>query len=105
MSDGLNREALLAEYFRLTRETLPARATGEGWVVRNDHCFQRILLDHACAGPWRERLPGRGPAYARLSDAELAATVKLARRIDREGDALLRELNSQSLRWRGKGMG
>ena len=47
----------------------------------------------------------RGPVAPRgvhLDDERLAAAVALAERIDAEGDPLLRELDRQSLVWRGK---
>lgn len=96
------RDELIAEYFRLTREVLPARARGERWVVRHDHCFQRIVLDHLFGAPWREHLVARTPAYRQLGDEQLARACDLARRIDAEGDGLLREMNRASLAWRGK---
>lgn len=95
-------DALLAEYFRLTREVLPFRAGREGWVVRFDHCFQRIVLDHLFAAPWRDHLSAKTPAYRQLSAEQLQRAVALARRIEAEGDPLLRALNADSLKWRGK---
>lgn len=96
------RDELVAEYFRLTRDVLPERARAGRWVVRYDHCFQRIILDHLFGAPWRERLAAGAPAYKQLTDEQLARACDLARRIEREGDALLRELNRASLAWRGK---
>lgn len=98
----MTRDELTAEYFRLTRDVLPARGRVGKWVAEYDHCFQRILLDYVCGGPWRMMLTGRNPAHRQLSDEQLAAAVTLARRIEAEGDDLLRDLNRQSLRWRGK---
>ena len=43
-----------------------------------------------------------GPAFAALDDAQLARAVELAERVAAEGDPLLRELDAQSLAWRGK---
>lgn len=101
---GVNgtRDELLAEYFRLTRDVLPARARAGRWVVRYDHCFQRIILDHLFGASWRERLAAGAPAYKQLTDEQLVRACELARRIDAEGDTLLRELNRASLAWRGK---
>lgn len=96
------RESLNDEYFRLTRETLPERAVRERWVVCRDHCFQRILLDNVLGGAWRTRLTAKLPAYRQLSDTQMREAVSLARRIEAEGDSLLRVLNENSLRWRGK---
>lgn len=74
-------------------------------MVTADHCFGRILLDAAVGGCWYDVLDRRrsaGPAREQLTDTQLAYAVDLARRIAVEGDTLLRDLNDQSLRWRGK---
>ncbi len=92
------RDAALARYLELTRETLPARARAEGWVVREDHCFQRIVLDNTVGGRWYDAL--ERPAYRHLSDAQAATAAALAERIAAEGDPLLRVLNDRSLGWR-----
>ena len=97
-----DREALLARYRRLVLDELPRRARAERWVVRADHCFGRIVLDHAVGGRWYDVLDRRrSPAFAQLDDAGLRAAVALAERIEAEGDPLLRRLDEQSLRWRG----
>jgi hypothetical protein len=100
-----DRAALLTEYRRLVDDVLPERARREGWVVRADHCFGRILLDHAVGGCWYDVLDRRrsaGPAHRQLDDARLARAVDLGHAVERAGDPLLRRLNEQSLRWRGK---
>lgn len=101
----MDRDDLLAEYRRLVDDVLPQRARAEGWVVRADHCFGRILLDHAVGACWYDVLDRRrsaGPAFRQLDDAQLRAAVRMATDIERDGDPLLRRLNAQSLRWRGK---
>ncbi len=92
MPDALER------YLELTRDTLPRRARAEGWVVRDDHCFQRIVLDHVAEGCWYDAIPR--PAYRHLTPEQADTAAALAERIDREGDPLLRELNERSKRWR-----
>jgi hypothetical protein len=90
-------------YLELTRELLPARAADQRWVLRLDHCFMRVVLDHVFGGCWYDHLDRKaGPAYRQLTDAQLAAAVALAERIAAEGEPLLRRLNAQSLAWRGK---
>lgn len=79
---------------------MPAAAASRGWPVRLDHCFQRILLDHATGGVWYDAIPER-PAYRHAPDAVLARAVAtgeaaLAGRADLHG------LNRDSLRHRGK---
>lgn len=67
-----------------------------------DHCFQRIVLDHAVGAAWKTVLTGRKPAWRQASDADLAAAVGIAEAIAAGGDAVLRALDGQSLAWRGK---
>jgi hypothetical protein len=97
------RPELLARYRELVLSELPRRARDGRWVVTNDHCFGRIVLDHAVGGRWYDVLDRRrSPAFAQLSDAQLARAVALAERVLAEGDPLLRDLDAQSLAWRGK---
>ena len=99
----MDRAALLARYRALVLDELPRRARAERWVVTADHCFGRIVLDHAVGGRWYDVLDRRrSPAFAQLDDERLAAAVALAERIATEGDPLLRELDARSLAWRGK---
>jgi len=96
------RAELLARYRRLVLTELPRRGAAESWVVRADHCFGRIVLDHAVGGCWYDVLDRRrGPAFSQLDDDQLRRAVALAEQIDAEGDPTLRRLDDQSLRWRG----
>ncbi|RFU19408.1 hypothetical protein [Geodermatophilus marinus] len=100
---GPPREELLARYRALVLDELPRRARAGRWVVTADHCFGRIVLDHAVGGRWYDALDRRrSPAFTQLDDDRLAAAVALAERIAAEGDPLLRRLDAQSLAWRGK---
>ena len=100
----LDRAQLEAEWLHLTRKTLPARARERvDWPVRLDHCFQRILLDHATGGCWYDHIAGR-PAYRHCSPEVLTRAVALGRAVA-AGEADLDVLNRQSLAWRGKGRG
>ena len=52
-------------------------------MVTADHCFGRILLDHAVGGRWYDVLDRRrSPASAQLDDDQLAAAVALGERSD-----------------------
>ena len=99
----MTRDELLARYRELVLHDLPRRAVDGRWVVRADHCFGRIVLDHAVGGRWYDVLGrGRSPAFTQLDDGQLTAAVALAERMAVEGDPLVRTLDAQSLAWRGK---
>lgn len=98
----MDRDALLERYRALVRRELPERAGREGWVLRLDHCFGRVLLDAAVGRCWYEVLDRRRPAPPQLDDEQLATAVALGERLLVEGDPLLRSLDAQSLVWRGK---
>ena len=95
------KDTLIATYMHLTKEVLPsiARSDRTDWPVREDHCFQRIVLDHVCGGVWYEHL-GR-PAYKHLTNDQAERAVELCHDIA-GGQADLQRLNQQSLIWRGK---
>lgn len=92
---------LISRYMTLTKDVMPriARAPETKWPVRNDHCFQRIVLDAVCNGVWYEHL--ERPAFKNLNHDQAAQAVKLCEDIvsDRVD---LHALNNQSLIWRGK---
>ena len=96
-----NTRDLVNTYLHLTREVLPslARSNRQDWPVREDHCFQRIVLDTICDGVWYEHVVR--PAYKNLTNDEAQRAVDLCYEIA-EGHADLRQLNNQSLIWRGK---
>ena len=94
----MTRAALEARWLQLTRETLPALASVRGWPIRADHCFQRVLLDHATGGVWYDAIPRR-PAYRHASEDVLARAVALGEAVA-AGTAPLAPLNTRSLEWR-----
>jgi hypothetical protein len=95
------RGAQVARYLELTRRTLPdmARRSRPDWPVRDDHCFQRIVLDAVCGGCWYDHL--QRPAHRHLGAAQATRAVALCEAIV-QGTADLDALNRQSLAWRGK---
>ena len=60
------KDTLIATYMHLTKVVLPSMARSDltNWPVSEDHCFQRIILDHVCGGVWYEHLDR--PAYKTL---------------------------------------
>jgi hypothetical protein len=95
-----HRAALEADWLHLTRVELPALAASRGWPVRVDHCFQRILLDHAHDGRWYDHITAR-PAYAHATREALARAIATGHAAI-AGEIDLHALNRQSLCWRGK---
>ena len=95
----MDREKLVEDWFALTRETMPAQADERDWPVRFDHCFQRILLDNAVGGPWRDHIAA--PAWRNASVAQLSEAIKLGEAAV-AGEDDLAALNRRSLEWRGK---
>lgn len=91
--------AVVDHYLMLTRETLPQAARHRDWPVVNDHCFQRIILDHIAGGVWYDHIPK--PAYKNLTEDQAHRAVALAEDI-LTGDADLWALDAQSLIFRGK---
>ena len=96
-----NTRDLVDAYLHLTKEVLPslARTGRQDWPVREDHCFQRIVLDTICGGVWYEHLDR--PAYKNLTHDQAQRATNLCHEIA-EGHADLHQLNNQSLIWRGK---
>lgn len=92
---------LVSRYMLLTKETMPTltRTSHRHWPVRNEYCFQRIILDHVCGGVWYDRVPR--PAYRHLTRDQAAKAVALCETIMSVA-ADLNMLNHQSLAWRGK---
>lgn len=92
---------LASHYMVLTKQVMPqmARDPTINWPVRNDHCFQRIVLDNVCGGPWFDHLAR--PAYKNLSSDQAVRAIRLCEAII-AGHANLHDLNNKSLVWRGK---
>lgn len=97
-SEENDRGGLEAAWLDLTRRELPGLAVARGWPVSADHCFQRILLDHATGGVWYDAIAAR-PAYRHADQAVLAAAVALGQAVV-AGTADLSDLNRRSLAWR-----
>ena len=97
----MTHKELIQRYLTLTREVMPrmARTSGTCWPVRDDHCFQRIVLDHVCGGIWYDHL--ERPAYKHLDADQASRAVGLCEDII-AGHADLAALNNRSLAWRGK---
>ena len=94
-----HRRGMVERWFELTRQIMPHLADERSWPVRRDHCFQRILFDHATQRPWRDSIAA--PAWRNAPDAVLTAAIALGEAVV-AGEADLAALNHRSLQWRGK---
>ncbi|MER3432148.1 MAG: hypothetical protein C4288_01635 [Leptolyngbya sp. ERB_1_1] len=91
------------QYLELTNQVLPSLATSRNFPIRDNHCFQRIILDNIFSCCWYEVLERkRVPAYRQLTEAQLETAIALANRIIAEPDSYGQQLNQNSLNWRGK---
>jgi hypothetical protein len=80
----MHRYELQDRYLELTRAELPAKARLGRWVVTNDHCFMRILLDQLFQGCWYDHLDRRLVAYKQLPTNNCLPTIE--RGAARSGD-------------------
>ncbi|CAM3764829.1 hypothetical protein [Polynucleobacter brandtiae] len=63
LSEEKSHAIHIERYLHLTKNVMPilAKTTQTDWPVQNDHCFQRIVLDAICDGPWYDKIIR--PAY------------------------------------------
>jgi hypothetical protein len=92
-------EELRTRWLELTREVLPARAREEGWRLRFDHCFMRVVLDQVAQRRWDEVI--ERPAVRAMTASQLREAIRLAERLAAEGRQLLEAWDDESLAWRG----
>lgn len=92
---------LVEQYLHLTRSVMPALAqtSKRHWPVRNDHCFQRIVLDSIFGGVWYDHIAR--PANKHFNETQATQAVQLCDQIIAENTEL-NVLNQQSLAWRRK---
>ncbi|CAA9588306.1 hypothetical protein AVDCRST_MAG81-4384 [uncultured Synechococcales cyanobacterium] len=99
----MTKEALIQEYLRLTKTVLPQKARESRWILTQDHCFQRVILDSLFQDCWYYYLDK--PAYQHLTEIQLINAIFAANQILASGNEYLKSLNCQSLKWRGKASG
>lgn len=104
--DGDTSDELRDRWSHLYRSHLPALAKARDpvqrkWPVFLDHCFARIVLDNAIGvdRPWTEAV--KSPAVKNMTIEQLQDVVALGEKLA-TGEADLVELDTRSLRLRGK---
>lgn len=97
-------EGLRELYLNATAEVLPQLARENNWVIKFDHCFQRVVLDNIFEDVWYNHLEKSGsePAYRQLSRDQLVSALNLCRGMEKAGGEKVEELNRESLKFRGK---
>ena len=99
-----NRLQLEQSYLYLTQAHLPrlAQQSPNQWMIKEGHCFQRILLDHVFQSVWYDHIPPqKRPAYKQLNNQQLSKAIHMAYELSSENIPLLQKLQQQSLRFRG----
>ena len=97
-----HRYELQERYLELPRTEVPAKARLGGWVVNQDHCFMRIILDQLFQGCWYDFLDRRLVAYKQLSDEQLTQAIAMGEQLLSGDTTTLQRWNNESLAWRGK---
>ncbi|MAI33909.1 MAG: hypothetical protein L7W43_16210 [Rubripirellula sp.] len=99
-ANGLHRYELQDRYLELMRHSLPAMARRNGWRLKEDHCFMRVILDQLFQDCWYNHLDRRLTAYKQLNNDQLRRAIILGTAIE-NGDAVaLEKWNRESLHWR-----
>lgn len=90
---------LINHYLVLTKVIMPklANASHDNWPVSYDHCFQRIVLDAICEGPWYASIPS--PAHKHLNYEQSKQAIRICYDILASKKTLSR-LNKKSLSYR-----
>lgn len=99
-----HRLQLEQSYLFLTQEYLPhlAQQAPNKWVIKEGHCFQRVLLDHIFQAVWYDHiLQQKRPAYKQLNNQQLSNAILMAYELSLENISLLQKLQHQSLIYRG----
>ncbi|MEM8668086.1 MAG: hypothetical protein AAGG48_11250 [Planctomycetota bacterium] len=98
----LHRYELQDRYLELMRIELPGEARRKRWIITEDHCFMRIILDRLFGDCWYNHLDKRLTAYKQLNDAQLRECISMAQQILNGDIDSLAVWNRESLRWRSK---
>ena len=94
---------LQQEYLFLTNEVIPEQAQRAHWPVWENHCLQRILLDHLFGDAWYRHLPqGQTPAYRQLHLHQMGLLLYRTHQLLWSSMDEVDRLNQQSLTWRRK---
>lgn len=80
----------------------PAAArAGEGYPIRFNHCFLRVVYDNLLGAQWQTVLKRKEPAIHQLTAEQLERAIAIGEQLI-EDPEVCRELNRRSLTYRGK---
>lgn len=85
------------QWRHLVGERLPRAALERNWVITDDHCFARVLLDVTLSRPWREIV--KPPAWRHTPISQLGQAISLGEAL-LDGSQDIDDLNAISLRLR-----
>ncbi len=89
------------EYLFLTNDLLPGLSKENDWPIHENHCFQRVLLDHLFQDCWYQHVPkGPTPAYRQLNLTQLGHLLRSTHQMCWMSRAEVTRQNNQSLQWR-----
>jgi len=96
------RERLTSTLGTLCDERLPeaAQSSDDSWPVHLDHCFRRLVYDHAVRDKWSDHIDSPfidNATVPRLRSAVLAGKVAYL-----SGPGFAWRLQEQSMLWRGE---
>jgi len=99
------RRSMEQTYLNWTNKDLPRRAAAADWPVVENHCMQRIALDHLFRDCWYQHLDkdSQRPAYRQLNNLQLGRLLFLTYHMMHLPAREARHWNQRSLQWRGKG--
>jgi len=98
-----SRMSLELRFDQLVYKTLPRLAKEQGWVIKFDHCFMRVLYDNAFGDSWYNCLPKHSDrVLRRIPTAILMEAVRLGDELVLYNGVDLDRMNEQSLIWRRK---
>ncbi|NRB63904.1 MAG: hypothetical protein HRU40_12915 [Saprospiraceae bacterium] len=90
-----------SEYLQRTNVDLPIQSKKHNWPIHENHCFQRILLDHLFLAPWYTILKkNQNPAYQQLNIMQLSKLLMLTQKMQCMNKKDITALNQVSIKWR-----
>lgn len=95
------RQLLEKEYLELSGTIIPQEARAQNWPVHENHCIQRILLDHLFQAQWNTVLKKKNKAaYQQLNNQQLGQLLWHTHQLWITGKDTCQQWNKKSLSFR-----